>query len=94
MASETGSAWLAFTGRVPKNHHADRASKSRRAARALLMGAGGLATGLALSLSGIQGAGAGLTAAGAVMMLWGLHRYGRLGADPANGSANEPRDPE
>lgn len=48
----------------------------------LAVGAFGVVAGTALCVVGADEAGAVLTLAGFVMMVWGLHRLGRLGADP------------
>ena len=46
------------------------------------MGALGTVIGIALSVLGAGNLAAGMTLAGAALLLYGLHRLGRLGADP------------
>jgi hypothetical protein len=60
----------------------ERQRRSRLAARAIAGGAVGTASGVALSLLGFEGPGLVLTLGGALLLGWGLHRFGRLGADP------------
>jgi hypothetical protein len=59
------------------------------ATQALAVGAVGLSAGIVSSMAGGDDAGAVLSIVGGLMLLWGLHRFGRLGADPpsANSSA-------
>lgn len=52
------------------------------ATQPLVVGAFGVVSGVASSLLVSEDVGAVLTIAGLVMLLWGLHRLGRLGADP------------
>ena len=48
----------------------------------MTVGAFGVISGIATSVLGAEDAGAVLTLVGLAMLLWGLHRLGRLGADP------------
>lgn len=48
----------------------------------LTVGAFGVVSGIAASVVGAFDVGAVLTLSGFVMLLWGLHRLGRLGPDP------------
>jgi hypothetical protein len=48
----------------------------------LVAGAAGTVAGIVLSVTGPDVLGGVLTLAGLVIQLWGLHRLGRLGADP------------
>lgn len=52
------------------------------ATQPLMVGAFGVISGVATSLLGSEDAGAVLTLSGLTMLLWGLHRLGRLGPDP------------
>ena len=52
------------------------------AAQPLTVGAIGICAGIAFSITGSEDVGAVLTLAGVLLLLWGLHRFGRLGADP------------
>lgn len=60
----------------------ERQRRSRLAMRAVACGALGTASGVAISLLDLEGPGRVLTLAGALLLGWGLHRFGRLGADP------------
>jgi hypothetical protein len=51
------------------------------ATQPLMVGAFGVISGIASSLLGSEDVGAVLTLAGLAMLLWGLHRLGRLGPD-------------
>jgi hypothetical protein len=51
------------------------------ATQPLMVGAFGVVSGIASSLLGAEDVGAVLTLSGLAMLLWGLHRLGRLGAD-------------
>ncbi len=46
------------------------------------VGASGATAGIVLGVMGWEDWSAVFTVAGALMLLWGLHRFGRLGADP------------
>lgn len=59
-----------------------RERRVNSATQPLTVGAFGVVAGIAASVVGAGGAGAMLTLAGLVMMVWGLHRLGRLGSDP------------
>jgi hypothetical protein len=48
----------------------------------LTVGAFGVMSGIASSVLGSEDVGAVLTVAGLTVLLWGLHRLGRLGPDP------------
>jgi hypothetical protein len=52
------------------------------ATQPLTVGAFGVTSGIAASIMGAEDVGAVLTLAGLIMLLWGLHRLGRLGPDP------------
>lgn len=67
---------------MDKNQRSDRPGMAMRAARTLAAGAAGTSAAVALSLFGAESTAAGLALMSVPMMLWGLHRYGRLGADP------------
>ena len=60
----------------------ERQRRSRLAMRAVAGGAIGTASGVIVSLFGFEGPGMVLTLGGALLLGWGLHRFGRLGADP------------
>lgn len=74
-----------------KKQDIHRPARVARATVTVAAGAVGTAGGMVVSLYGAEGAGAGLTIAGALLMLWGLHRYGRLGADPPEASSSTAR---
>jgi hypothetical protein len=60
-------------------------NRERRVAGAtqpLTVGAFGVISGIAISVMGADDVGAVLTIAGLSMLIWGLHRLGRLGPDP------------
>ncbi len=57
--------------------------RAQAASQLLGIGAAGTVVGLALGVVGADGAGVAVTASGFAILLLGLHRYGRLGADPA-----------
>jgi hypothetical protein len=59
-----------------------RARRAIIATRTLALGALGTVAGVVASVVGLQAAGAVLTLSGILGLLWGLHRVGRLGADP------------
>jgi hypothetical protein len=65
-----------------------RERQVRLATGPLAVGALGTVAGVVLSLLGAGDFAAGLTLSGATSLLYGLHRLGRLGADPP---ALEPR---
>ena len=64
------------------NGFSERQRQVRRATGPLGMGALGLVLGVMLGLLGQSDVSAALTLSGAGLLLWGLHRLGRLGADP------------
>jgi hypothetical protein len=64
----------------------ERQRRSSLAMRAVAGGAIGTASGVAVSLLGVEAPGMVLTLGGALLLGWGLHRFGRLGADPAGWS--------
>lgn len=59
-----------------------RQRRARLATGSLVVGALGLVLGVMSGLLGQSDLSAALTLAGAGLLLWGLHRLGRLGADP------------
>jgi len=64
----------------------EASSRDRQVSRAtgpVGVGASGTATGIVLGVMGWQDWSAVFTVTGALMLLWGLHRLGRLGADPS-----------
>ncbi|MEY2931936.1 MAG: hypothetical protein RL033_2685 [Pseudomonadota bacterium] len=63
------------------NGSTERQQRTRRATGPLWVGALGLVLGVMLGLLGKSDVSAGLTLCGAALLLWGLHRLGRLGAD-------------
>jgi len=64
------------------NGERERERRVRLAIGPLAVGALGTVAGVLLSLLGAGEFAAGLTLSGAVSLLYGLHRLGRLGADP------------
>lgn len=63
-----------------------RESRARRvnaATHPLIVGAFGVTGGIVSSLLGAEDVGAVLTLSGLCLLGWGLHRLGRLGADPS-----------
>lgn len=82
MASETEPSWLHFPGFVEKNQSEDRQRLVHRATAPLAAGAIGTTVGVVVCILGGQGIGGGISLAGGALLLWGLHRLGRLGADP------------
>jgi hypothetical protein len=64
------------------NGDQDRERRVRLATGPLSVGALGTVAGVVLSLLGGGDLAAGMTLAGALLLLYGLHRLGRLGADP------------
>jgi hypothetical protein len=60
----------------------ERQRRARHATRAIAAGAIGTASGIGVALLGLEGPGTVLTLGGALLLGWGLHRFGRLGADP------------
>jgi len=64
------------------NGNSDRERRVRLATGPLLVGAFGTVIGIALSVVASGDVAATLTVVGAGMLLLGLHRLGRLGADP------------
>jgi hypothetical protein len=60
----------------------ERQRRVRLATGPLSVGALGTVAGVALSLLGGGDFAAGMTLTGALLLLYGLHRLGRLGADP------------
>jgi hypothetical protein len=66
---------------VAKNGKA-RERRVSSATQPLTVGAFGVISGIACSVLGAQDVGAVLTLAGLAMLIWGLHRLGRLGPDP------------
>jgi hypothetical protein len=65
---------------------ATRERQVRLATGPLLAGALGTVLGIVLSVLIGGDFAAALTLAGALMLLWGVHRLGRLGADPPEGT--------
>jgi uncharacterized membrane protein HdeD (DUF308 family) len=61
---------------------AGRAARVSGAAQLLIVGAIGICAGIALSVTESEDVGAVLTLVGLALLLLGLHRFGRLGADP------------
>jgi hypothetical protein len=59
-----------------------RESAVARATQPLTVGAFGVTGGIVSSVVGAEQIGAVLTLSGLVVLLWGLHRLGRLGPDP------------
>lgn len=76
-----------FSEVMSANGLSERQRQVRLATGPLGMGALGLVLGVLLGLLGQSDVSAGLTLAGAALLLWGLHRLGRLGPDPPSGSA-------
>jgi hypothetical protein len=72
---------------------ADRRQRVRLAQRAIVAGAIGTASGVIVSLLGAEGAGMPLTLGSALLLGWGLHRFGRLGADPPGWSDSDAVPP-
>jgi hypothetical protein len=64
------------------NGDQNRQQRVRLATGPLCVGALGTVAGVALSLFGGGDFAAGMTLGGALLLLYGLHRLGRLGADP------------
>jgi len=64
------------------NGDRERERRVRLATGPLAVGALGTVTGVVLSLLGAGDFAAGMTLSGATLLLYGLHRLGRLGADP------------
>ena len=71
------------------NGDQERQRRVRLATGPLSVGALGTVAGVALSLLGGGDFAAGMTLAGALLLLYGLHRLGRLGADPPAAPAAE-----
>lgn len=67
---------------MSKESFDERQRRSRLATRAIAGGAVGTASGVVASLLGFEGPGMVLTLGGALLLGWGLHRFGRLRADP------------
>jgi hypothetical protein len=69
---------------------AEKAKRRERrvssATQPLVVGAFGVIGGIASSVFGSEDIGAAFTIGGLAMLLWGLHRLGRLGADPPSPS--------
>lgn len=82
MASETESTWLDFPGFVEKKQQDERQRAVRLATAPLAAGAIAASVALVLCIAGAQVIGGGLLLSASVLLLWGLHRLGRLGADP------------
>jgi hypothetical protein len=59
-----------------------REQRVSSATQPLTVGAFGVISGIASSVLGTEEVGAVLTLAGLAMLIWGLHRLGRLGPDP------------
>lgn len=60
-------------------------------ARSLVkIGACTTAAGIALAVTGDNDVARWLTLAGMVLLIWGLHRFGRLGRDTAGGEHERP----
>jgi hypothetical protein len=73
---------LATFSEIMNKNGVGRARDVSSAAQPLTVGAIGICAGIALSITGAEDVGAVLTLAGVLLLLWGLHRFGRLGADP------------
>jgi hypothetical protein len=69
--------------------HESRARRVNAATHPLIVGAFGVTGGIICSLLGAQDVGAVLTLSGLCLLGWGLHRFGRLGADPASPAPTE-----
>lgn len=67
---------------MEKNQREDRERVVHRATAPLSAGAIGTTIGVIACILGSQEIGGGFALAGGVLLLWGLHRLGRLGADP------------
>jgi hypothetical protein len=66
------------------NDEPKRERPSESSARSLLkIGACTTAAGIALAVTGDNDVSRWLTLAGLVLLVWGLHRFGRLGVDAA-----------
>ena len=64
------------------NADRERQRRVQLATGPLAVGALGIVLGVAAGLLGAAEMAAATTLAGTLLMLWGLHRLGRLGADP------------
>jgi len=64
------------------NGDRERERRARLATGPLALGAVATVAGVVLSVLGASDFGAGTTLTGAALLLYGLHRLGRLGADP------------
>jgi hypothetical protein len=82
---------LATFSEIMSKNGAGRARNVSSAAHTLTVGAIGTCAGIALSMTGSEDVGAVLTIAGVLLLLWGLHRFGRLGADPPG--SDQPKLP-
>jgi hypothetical protein len=82
MATETESGWLYFPGFVDKNQAEERESAVRRATQPLSAGVVATCVAVVVCVVGGQMLGGTLLLTGSALLLWGLHRLGRLGADP------------
>lgn len=67
---------------MPKNAWSATERRAQAAAQLLGVGATGTVVGLGLGLMGADGTAVAVAASGFAMLLFGLHRYGRLGPDP------------
>jgi hypothetical protein len=82
MASETETGWLGFPGAVEKNQRNERHGAVRRATLPLAAGAATSCVAIVVCVVGARVLGGALLVSGSALLLWGLHRLGRLGADP------------
>lgn len=66
------------------------AGRERRAGLFIRVGAGASAAGIALAAAGDEAIARWLTLGGLLVLVLGLHRFGRLGADPPGSSVRAP----
>jgi uncharacterized RDD family membrane protein YckC len=71
-----------FSGFVEKKRHEDRQGAVRRASVPLAAGAILASVAVVVCIVGAPVLGGGLLLSSSVLLLWGLHLLGRLGADP------------
>lgn len=75
---------MATFSRLMDKKAAHRERRVAVAVQALTVGAFGTCAGIALSITGLENTGGVMTLSGLLLLVWGLHRFGRLGADPAD----------